>query len=296
MRNLLNPIGLAARLRLRAGLLYGIVNLLMAALLLIWAPRAVAELPGEFVSGRTDVGESVLRSEPLRFGDLLPERLDRQTLKNPGGPLYAANEFDEFDIYDADKVSVTKATLFSFVLPGAGQWYAGERNRAGIFLASEGIAWAAYGYFETVGAIKRSDYETYARVNAGIDPTGKDDDFYRILSFYDSREEYNSAGRIIDPSRPYYSDVSYWDWQWSSAAALEAYRSLRNQKSEAFNRSKFTLGALVLNRLVSAVDAWRTAKSVNRRARMEQASWKFRIKGKPFGDNPKVMLTYGTRF
>ncbi len=296
MRKPLNPIGLTARSRLRAGLLCGIMYILLAALFLTWAPLAVAELPEASASGRAAVGESVLRSETLRFSDLLPQRLDRQTLENPGGPFYAANGFDEFDIYDADKVSVTKATLFSFVLPGAGQWYAGERNRAGIFLASEGIAWAAYGYFQTLIAVKRTDYEAYARVNAGIDPTGKDDDFYRILSFYDSREEYNGAGRIIDPSRPYYPDVNYWDWQWSSAAALEEYRSLRNQKSEAFNRSKFTLGALLLNRLVSAVDAWRTAKSVNRRARMEQGSWKLRIKGKPFGDNPKVMLTYGTRF
>jgi hypothetical protein len=272
------------------------MHLLLAALLLTWVPRAMAELPGEFTGDRTGAGESVLCAEPLRFSDLLPKRLDRQTLENPGGPFYAASGFDDFDAFDADKVNVTKATLFSFVIPGAGQWYAGERSRAGIFLASEGIAWAAFGYFETVGAIKRNDYRTYARANAGIDPAGKDDDFYRVLSFYDSREEYNGAGRIIEPTRPYYPDIRYWDWQWNSTEAREEYRNLRNQSSEAFNRGKFALGALVLNRLVSAVDAWRTAKSVNRRARMEQTNWKFRIKGKPFGDNPSLMLTLGTRF
>jgi hypothetical protein len=240
--------------------------------------------------------ESVLHSTPARFSELLPDRLDRPATERSGSPLYATNGFDEFDGYDQDKVNVTKATLFSFVLPGAGQWYAGERNRAGIFLASEGIAWAAFGYFETVGAVKRGDYEAYARANAGIDPTGKDDDFYRILSFYDSREEYNAAGRIIEPTRPHYPDVAYWDWQWNSPAALEEYRNMRNQSNEAFNRGKLTLGALLLNRLVAAVDAWRTAKSVNRHARMEQANWKFGIKGKPFGDNPRLLVTYGTRF
>ena len=210
--------------------------------------------------------------------------------------FYSSVGFDEFEKYEEDQVSVTKATLFSFVLPGAGQWYAGERNRAGIFLASEGIAWAAFGYFQTVGAVKRTDYLAYARANAGIDPTGKGDEFYRILSFYDSREEYNSAGRIIEPSRPHYPDIAYWDWQWKSSKALEEYRKLRNQSNEAYNRGKFALGALLLNRLVAAVDAWRTAKSVNRQARMEQANWKFRIKGKPFGDNPRLFVTYGTRF
>jgi hypothetical protein len=232
-----------------------------------------------------------------RLQDLLPDRLDvsRQT-----SPLLAqvTGGFGEFDDFggDKDRVNVTKATLFSFLLPGAGQWYAGERNRAGIFLAGEGLAWAAFGYFETVGAAKRNDYEAYALANAGIDPTDKDDDFYRLLSFYESRDEYNQAGRIIAPNRPYYPDVEFWDWQWSSTADLNEYRQLRNQSSEALNRSKFAIGAMVFNRLVSALDAWRTAKSVNRRARMENTDWKPGIKGTPFGDNPRLILTLGKRF
>lgn len=288
MRHTFNPIARTTKPRIRTGLRHGIMGLTMAALCLSWGCIAVA--------GTNTAGESVLRSKPARLSDMLPDRLDWETRTDQSGPLCAASGFDEFDMGDVDRVNVTKATLFSFVLPGAGQWYAGAHDRAGIFLASEGIAWAAFGYFETVGAIKRTDYKAYASANAGIDPTGKDDTFYRILSFYDSREEYNAAGRIIEPSRPYYPDVSYWDWQWNSSASLEQYRTLRNQSNEAFNRGKFALGALLLNRLVSAVDAWRTAKSVNRKARMEQASWKFRIKGKPFGDNPRLTVTYGTHF
>ncbi len=288
MRYFYNPTDLETNWHMRAGSGYGVKCLALAAILLAWMSVAHA--------GTKAAGESVLRSKPVLFSDMLPDRLNFETRTNQNGPLYAANAFDEFDVLDADKINVTKATLFSFVLPGAGQWYAGEHDRAGIFLASEGLAWAAFGYFETVGAIKRTDYKAFARANAGIDPTGKDDTFYRILSFYDSREEYNSAGRIIDPTRPYYPNVSYWDWQWKTAGNLEEYRTLRNQSNEAFNRGKFALGALLLNRLVSAVDAWRTAKSVNRRARMEQASWKLRIKGKPFGNNPRLTVTYGTRF
>ncbi len=287
MRLTWNPTSNTLSPRIRAGIHSGVVSLAVAICLM------AAGLPAQ--AGNDRAPQSVLRSTPVEFSDLMPARtFGNYSLVD--GPLYAASGFDEFDMGDADKVNVAKATLFSFVLPGAGQWYAGERTRAGVFLAAEGIAWATFGYFETVGAIKRTDYEAYALANAGIDPTGKDEEFYRILSFYDSRDEYNSAGRIIEPQRPYYPDVSYWDWQWKSADALEEYRNLRNQSNEAFNRGKLTLGALLLNRLVSAVDAWRTAKSVNRHARMEQASWKLRIKGKPFGDNPKVMLTYGTRF
>lgn len=241
---------------------------------------------------------SVLTDGPQRLSDILPEPLDLDAvpLMDDGGPMYAQT-FDDFSFEDEeDKVNVTKAALFSFVLPGAGQWYAGEKNRAGVFLASEGVMWAAFAYFKTVQSVKQTDYEAYALANAGINPDGKDDDFYRILSFYLSRDEYNSAGRIIDPSRPYYPNTEYWDWRWRSEEDLEAYRNLRNQRAEARNRSRFALGALVANRLLSAFDAWRTAKSVNRQARMELTGWKFGVKGKPFGDDPKVVLTVGRKF
>lgn len=241
---------------------------------------------------------SVLTEGPQQLSDLFPEPLDLEAVPwlNDGGPMYA-QVFEDFSFEDEeDKVDVTKAALLSFVLPGAGQWYAGEKNRAGAFLAGEGIMWAAFAYFKTVQSVKQSDYEAYALANAGINPDGKNDDFYRILSFYLSREEYNSAGRIIDPSRPYYPDTEYWDWRWRSEQDLEAYRNLRNQQAEARNRSRFAIGALVANRILSTFDAWRTAKSINRKARMELSSWKFGVKGKPFGDDPKVVLTVGRKF
>ncbi|MBD3298479.1 MAG: hypothetical protein GF341_07490 [candidate division Zixibacteria bacterium] len=241
---------------------------------------------------------SVLHDGPQHFADLMPAQLDLKAVPvlDNGGAMYA-QVFDEFAFEDEeDKVNVTKAAVYSLLLPGAGQWYAGDKNRAGVFLAGEGVMWAAFAYFKTVQTAKQDDYEAYALANAGINPEGKDDDFYRILSFYNSREEYNSAGRIIDPSRPYYPNNEYWDWRWRSAADLEQYRDLRNQRAEARNRSRFALGALVVNRLLSAFDAWQVAKSVNRQARMEVTGWKVDVKGKPFGSDPKVMVTFKRKF
>lgn len=241
---------------------------------------------------------SVLHKGPQRFSDLMPEKLDLNAVPvlDNAGPMYA-QVFDEFAFEDEeDKVNVTKATVYSLLLPGAGQWYAGDKNRAGVFLAGEGVMWAAFAYFKTVQSAKQDDYEAYALANAGINPEGKNDDFYRILSFYNSREEYNSAGRIIDPSRPYYPNNEYWNWRWRSEADLEQYRTLRNQRAEARNRSRFALGALVVNRLLSAFDAWQVAKSVNRQARMELTGWKVGVKGKPFGSDPKVMVTFKRKF
>jgi hypothetical protein len=210
--------------------------------------------------------------------------------------MLVAGGFDEFASEDKDRVSVSRAALFSLVLPGAGQWYAGARGRAAAFLAAEGICWAAFGFFETVGKAKKADYQTYARVHAGIDPTGKGDDFYRTITFYDSREEYNDLARVFDQRRPYYSDVPYWHWQWDADASRSTYRNFRNQSNEAFNRGKFTLGALALNRLIAALDAIRTARSVNRRARMETANWRIDILGAPVTARPHLAVILSRQF
>ncbi len=227
---------------------------------------------------------------PLRYDLLSPEH------QFPPGPMLAASRSEEFADDDKDRVSVSRAALLSLALPGAGQWYAGARGRAAAFLAAEGVLWAAYGFFETVGEAKKTDYRVYARVHAGIDPAGKDDAFYRTITFYDSREEYNNVARVFDPRRPYFSDIPYWQWQWDSDASRSKYRTIRNQSNEAFNRRKFTLGGLALNRLVAALDAIRVAKSVNRRARMETASWKIHLRGNPVAHSPDFAVTFSRGF
>ncbi len=211
------------------------------------------------------------------------------------GPMLAASRIDEFAEEDKDKVSVTRATLLSLVLPGAGQWYAGERRRAAGFLAADGLIWAAFGYFETVGAAKRNDYKVYARVHAGIDPSGKDEAFYKTITFYDSRAEYNNIARVFDPRRPYYGDTTVWDWQWDSDASRGHYRTILNQSNEAFNRGKFSIAALALNRLVAALDAMRVARSVNRRARME-SGWRIKLDGNPVAADPAFAVTLSRHF
>lgn len=217
----------------------------------------------------------------------------RAELAQPAGVgdgILRTVQFDEFDREESDRVSVGKVVGLSLLLPGAGHWTMGSRGRAGIFFGAEAIAWTAFGYFKTVQHQKEDDYELYARAHAGIDPEGKSDEFYRTLTFYMNREQYNDEGRLIDPARPYYPDDPQWDWQWESEAAMARYRNLRNQSNIAEDRAKYSLGAALLNRLVAAADAWRTARAINRQARMETASWKVRFKGKPSMSNPGFMV------
>jgi hypothetical protein len=219
-----------------------------------------------------------------------PARAD-MSLQRPGG-----RDVDEFEADDRDKVNVTRAVALSLILPGAGQWYAGAKGRAAVFLAGEAATWTLYAYFRTVSGLKEDDYRLFARLHAGVDPSGKGDDFYRTITFYESRDQYNEAGRLLSSTRPYYPDEPYWDWQWDSEVSRGRYRTLRNQSSEATNRAKFSLGAAIVERLAAAVDAWRTAKSINRRARMEASLWKVRVYGRLSFENPRFLVMLSRQF
>jgi hypothetical protein len=251
------------------------------ALALIFACTSHATSP--------DAVEQIL-AQPTTLQTILQTCADQPALADNG--ILRIVRGDEFDEEDRDKVSVTRAVGLSILLPGAGHLMMGSRGRAGVFFGSEAIAWTAFGYFKTVQHQKEDDFELYARSHAGIDPTGKDDEFYRTLTFYLSREQFNDEGRLIDPDRPYYPDDPQWDWQWESEAAMGRYRTMRNQANEAESRAKLSLGAALLNRLVAAADAWRTARAINRQARMENASWKVRLKGKPSRSNPGLMVYF----
>lgn len=236
----------------------------------------------------------ILLSEPTMLQATLRSEVAPPVLADNG--IIRPVQFDDFGDDDRDKVNVTRAVGLSILLPGAGHWAMGSRGRAGVFFGAEAIAWSTFAYFKTVQHQKQDDFELYARSHAGIDPADKDDEFYRTLTFYMSREQFNDEGRLIDPNRPYYPDDPKWDWQWESEAAMARYRNFRNQSNEAESRSKLSLGAALLNRLVAAADAWRTARSINREARMENASWKVRVKGKPSLSNPGVKLTFSKKF
>jgi len=197
-------------------------------------------------------------------------------------------------------VSKTKAVLLSLLVPGAGHMYADAGGRGEIFMGTEVAIWVGYIAFNTYGHWKEDDYVRYATRYAAIDPAGKDDEFYRNLTFYDDRDEYDKSGRIIDPSSPYYAPNSGYDWYWESETKREEYRSMRNASKTAFRKATFMIGVAVFNRILSGIDAFRVAQKKS----SEMADDTFfgvknvdvDLKGNPFGHNPRVGIEISRRF
>lgn len=195
--------------------------------------------------------------------------------------------------------SKTKAIFLSLLLPGAGHLYLGERGRGEVFMGGEAVSWAGFLAFRIYGSWKKNDYMRFAEDHAGIDPTGKDEEFYKNLTFYDSREDYNRSGRIIDPSGAYYPNSRTYYWQWDSDSSRDRYRDMRNTSKAAFRNATFMIGVAVVNRIVAGIDAFRLAKKLASRSMTEfgfNDGLKFDFKANPFGSNPKVKICISHRF
>lgn len=163
------------------------------------------------------------------------------------------------------KLSMLKAIGLSAVLPGAGQWYAGRRGQARLFFGIEAANWISYAGMRMFANWRRDDFVEYAVQHAGINPDGRDDEFFRLLNFYDDRGDYNAIGRAFDPDAPFIPDRPELQWNWDSPESRATYRQLRNDFQSAERNAEFMFVTAAINRLVSGIFAWQAVKRHNRR-------------------------------
>jgi len=229
--------------------------------------------------------------------------------------LHSGGWSDEFDdptrtavpkstTTDADtqprRKSTLKAALLSALIPGAGEYYLGNKKKARYFFAAEALTWVGYFSFKIYGNWKEDDYVRFAAQNANARLDGKNDEFRDLVGFYTSIDEYNTFGRVFDPERAYLSDIPDNHWRWQSEEDQETYRHLKNRAREADRRSEFMIGVAIVDRIISVIDAIRDGQRLNKQFSTEsfatrgRSDMKLRIN--PFASKTQVSLTFYTDF
>jgi len=156
--------------------------------------------------------------------------------------------------------SKVKAFFFSFTLPGAGEYYAGSSKMAKVFLGSEAILWATYFSFRTYGNWKKNDYQQFAVSHAGVKLSGKDHQYFVNIENYNDIREYNDAKLRQRDAGALYPENKDYTWQWDSKSSRLRYVKLRVASDRAYNRSLFVIGGVILNHIVSGIDAIRVVR------------------------------------
>lgn len=162
-----------------------------------------------------------------------------------------------------NKKAVGLAALYSLFIPGLGELYAGDFSSGKYFLIAEGVLWLTYAAIEVYGNALRDDARLFAVAHAGIDPSGKNDQFYVDVSNFLTLADYNDKKLRDRTPNLVYDPAQGYAWQWESDALRQSFRDQRVRSEEMFNNKKFVGAAILVNHVASAINAARAAISRN---------------------------------
>ena len=245
--------------------------LLVTACCLLLATAAWAEKSGGISAAHFGSEQSFLRTEVQVLGtglsgswqtlDLLPgaasgqiggQGLPRRSeigsrteeeKKDDGGPSNLGNKI--------------KAGTLSAVLPGAGQFYNGQRDKAYIMGGIEVAIWTCYFVFDKQGDNRFESSTEFAGIYAGTSGEHTDAYWQNVGRYMDSDAYYEAQLResraLGDPTPDPLAIAD--QWQWVNSDRRKEFGGLRADANSAYDRRDFMLLFAVVNRAVAVVDA-----------------------------------------
>lgn len=177
----------------------------------------------------------------------------------------------------SSKKSATLAIVYSLILPGLGDAYAGNFQTGRYFLGADVGLWITYGGFRVYGNWLKQDARSFAVQRAGANFDEKEDKFEVDLGNFNSVADYNDAKLRNRQFDMLYDPKSSFSWQWNSETDRVHYKDLRIRGDEVLRNSQFVLGALVLNRVIAAISAARSVSAYNRNVQMLD-TWRLNAK------------------
>ncbi len=191
---------------------------------------------------------------------------------------------------ESEKKPVGLAAIYSLLLPGMGELYADGFGSGKYFLIAEGALWLTYAAFDVYGSSLQDDARAFAVSHAGVDRSGKDDQYYVDIGNFLEINQYNEKQlRDREPERLYDPNAGF-AWRWESDAARAAYREQRISSENMFNNRRFVVGAILINHIASAINAARSAISHNKNVESGQAELSFKAEVMGGFSNPHGIL------
>jgi hypothetical protein len=219
------------------------------------------------------------------------------------------HEADSLISEDIEEKSVLRAALYSAVIPGTGQYYAGSIWKTILFAGIEVAAWTSYFIYTDKAESQESQMEAYANANwseqrywsklyyealqRGIStlPVYRVDE-NNILIDYDEEvikslrfleEELGHSHKLPETKTQQYYEMIYkyltqFGNGWADAdfyreyygntndmtAQMFQYRDMRNSMNNYYDTASTITNVILLNHVLSALDAAWTARSYNR--------------------------------
>ena len=183
---------------------------------------------------------SVLFAQPAR------DRLVENNSRSPVNGVQLADSSTAWNPSDepsAERKDVTAAVVYSLLLPGMGELYAGNYGIGKYFTIVEGALWVTLIGFDRYANWIQNDAREFATEHAGISIAGKDNQYFVEIGNYINVQAYNAqALRDRDPLSLYNEQSSY-AWSWDSPANLQLYSNMRINSDQWFDNTHFVVAA-----------------------------------------------------
>jgi len=203
----------------------------------------------------------------------------------------AVSEISEFNSIDQQiaidgvkqKKSAGLAIVYSLLLPGMGELYADAYDSGVYFTIADGVLWGTYIGMNVYGNWQKDRYISYAQTNANITTENKDDDYYATISEYLSIDQYNDQKAFERNFDEMYNTEQYF-WKWNTSEERKVYRDMWVSSEQTLNDVRFVVWGLLLNRVVSAINAVRLVSRYNNNLSQE-VGWNVSLGVQSYPDN-----------
>ena len=181
------------------------------------------------------------------------------------------------------KKSTGLAILYSLLLPGMGELYADAYDSGVYFTVADGVLWGTFAGMNVYANWQKDRYISYSQSSASVNSEGKDEDYYATIGKYLSIDQYNDEKALERNFDEMYNTEKYF-WKWNTTDELKTYKSMWTSSEQTFNDVRFVVGALLLNRVVSAINAVRLVSRYNNNLSQE-VGWNVTLGVQSYPDN-----------
>lgn len=241
--------------------------------------------------------------------------MDRISSKELG---FAGQDEEEIlgDIYEYRMKSPFKAFVMSLAVPGLGEYYVGQKIKAGSFFAADVILWTGYFIYRGKGNDKEDEYKQYADDhylwNTYIDWWNSGEVSDSIKQTYSHSMPWDSTANQPIFNHEYYENIGKYDQfqvGWDDigtnfppppipggTSVISAHRAfylnLRKQSNDYFSTASTIAMISIANHIISAFDAAIAAKKFNRGAKQ----YSFRFNAKRYNGEMTPFLEFTAKF
>lgn len=156
------------------------------------------------------------------------------------------------------KKSLGLAILYSALLPGMGEYYAGDYSLGRYFTIADAGFFLTYAGVQTYSKWQTDNYKAFAKSKGGVSGNF-DDDYFANIGAYMSIANYNDDMSFQRRFSEMYAPERFWEW--TTQGDRKTYRGMWTSAQEANNNLRFVVGALIVNRIVSIINAVRVVSA-----------------------------------